>query len=313
MAATPPPATCSLLVVGLGWTGARVRRLAAARGVAVAATTTSGRDGTVPFSFDQRPGAPPDPAAFRRLPAANSAVLVTFPLQGKDMATRFVDLYLETHPPLPQISPSPPPPPPHFILLGSTSAYNPQHPADDPWCDRHSPLADPAQPRVAAEEALLTHPALARHPATVLSLAGLYAGRDDSRHPARFVRNRVAPTREALRDRTSVHFIHGEDVARAVLAVVDRPFPPATDGDGDEKVVRKGARWIVTDLRVYDWWDLAARLCTGPDDPQPHWVRDLARDFGVRALPRPASQLRRALDSRDFWDAHGLEPLYFDI
>ena len=39
--------------------------------------------------------------------------------------------------------------------------------------------------------------------------------------------------------------IHGSDVARAILAV-HAHFDRAT-----------GERWMLTDGRVYDWWDLA--------------------------------------------------------
>jgi hypothetical protein len=40
--------------------------------------------------------------------------------------------------------------------------------------------------------------------------------------------------------------IHGHDVARAILAVHAHPTRAT------------GERWILTDNRVYDWWDLAS-------------------------------------------------------
>ena len=113
--------------------------------------------------------------------------------------------------------------------------------------------------------------------------------------------------------------IHGEDVARAILAV---------HANFDRAV---GERWILTDSRVYDWWDLAAawgdkntkdtnsqredggtRSDTGRSDekgPQPRWVRELMNEEGVRALPRPPEVLGKLLDSRDFWNTFELEPV----
>ena len=106
--------------------------------------------------------------------------------------------------------------------------------------------------------------------------------------------------------------IHGEDVSRAILAVHDQ-FEKAT-----------GERWLLTDGRVYDWWDLAYAWGTehsrsretsaeepqqADRGPQPGWVRELMREHGVRALPRSVDLLGRALDTRDFWDTFELEPV----
>lgn len=111
----------------------------------------------------------------------------------------------------------------------------------------------------------------------------------------------------------SIHMIHGEDVSRAILAVHNQ-FDLAN-----------GERWLLTDGRVYDWWDLASawgeteskvktdKTSAGEDDenrgPQPKWVRELMMEEGVRALPRPPGLLGRANDSREFWDTFRLEPV----
>lgn len=47
---------------------------------------------------------------------------------------------------------------------------------------------------------------------------------------------------------TSVHLVHGRDVARAILAIHD---------DWDKT---QGQRWLLTNERVYDLWDLASRF-----------------------------------------------------
>ena len=111
--------------------------------------------------------------------------------------------------------------------------------------------------------------------------------------------------------------IHGEDVARAILAV---------HGDWQSA---DGQRWLLTDTRVYDWWDLASawgiEYATykpgsveaaaeqvggdGKKGPQPRWVRELMKEHNVRALPRQPEQLGKALDSTEFWDTFKLEPV----
>ncbi|KAI9874706.1 MAG: hypothetical protein M1823_007627, partial [Watsoniomyces obsoletus] len=53
---------------------------------------------------------------------------------------------------------------------------------------------------------------------------------------------RLAKTKQDIKARGAVHFVHGEDVARAIVASHEKPSP--------------GKRWIIADLRVYDWWDL---------------------------------------------------------
>jgi len=119
--------------------------------------------------------------------------------------------------------------------------------------------------------------------------------------------------------------IHGEDVSRAILAV-HRQFELANR-----------ERWLLTDGRVYDWWDLASAwgetesrvkaarsvgngsMENGGDvsnnsdgrdyrGPQAKWVKELMMEEDVRGLPRPPEMLGRAQDSREFWYTFGLEP-----
>jgi len=89
----------------------------------------------------------------------------------------------------------------------------------------------------------------------------------------------------------------------------------------------QGQRWLLSDGRVYDWWDLASAWGTPakssaantsnsssklPVDanrgPQAKWVRELMEETGVRALPRNIGTLGRALDSRDFWTTFEISP-----
>lgn len=205
---------------------------------------------------------------------------------------------------------------------------NSQKRAQDLWYDRHSPFT--STPRAEVEDELLAlSPGF---PTTVLNLAGLWGG---SRSPKNWV-GRVAGTKEGLKNKVriislrygyhhhyifkwadfrlsflghsqgSLHVIHGIDVARAVLAVC-RGFEKA-----------KGQRWLLTDNRVYDWWDLASAWGTPPvqfsevdsdKGPQAGWVRELMDECGVRALPRDVQQLGRVLDSREFWTTFGITPV----
>ena len=193
------------------------------------------------------------------------------------------------------------------------------------WADRHSPF-NPANDRANTESELLAlSPST---PTTVLHLCGLWGGDRLARHWV----GKIAPTKEALRnkvglvspshreprteltrhsDQGGIHMIHGLDVSRAILAV-HRKFEPAT-----------GQRWLVTDQRIYDWWDLASAWGETksrekhPDQdtaddgrgPQPRWVKELMAEQGVRILPRNIEALGRALDSREFWSTFGLEPV----
>lgn len=60
--------------------------------------------------------------------------------------------------------------------------------------------------------------------------------------------SRVAPTKEALKDKGSIHMVHGIDVARAIIAL-SKDF---TDGE----------RWALTDGRVYDcMYTIAPQSC----------------------------------------------------
>lgn len=102
---------------------------------------------------------------------------------------------------------------------------------------------------------------------------------------------RISPLSRQLQD--GLHLIHGQDVARAILAVHLNP----------SKTV--GQRWLLSDGRVYDWWDIASAW----SEEKAQWVRELMRDESVRALPREISTLGRALDSRDFWDTFELVPV----
>ncbi|KAF8920168.1 hypothetical protein CPB85DRAFT_1273732 [Mucidula mucida] len=115
-------------------------------------------------------------------------------------------------------------------------------------------------------------------PGTVLCLSGLWGG---PRNARRFVL-KAAASKAALEARNSLHLIHGQDVARAILAVHRKPSP----GRGCSPTALSSA------------WS--------PEHAG--WVRELVKQHGIRALPRDTGLLRRMLDSSEFWETHGIEP-----
>lgn len=126
-----------------------------------------------------------------------------------------------------------------------------------------------------------------------MNLAGLYGGAE--RQPRGWV-GRVARSKEEVRGKGGLHLIHGRDVARGIVAV-HRCF----EGVG-------GKRWIVSDLRVYDWWELVLSWGRGGEGEglqYEKWVLELMEEEGVRALPRDGERLGRRLDGRGFWKAVG--------
>lgn len=259
-----PSREIDLLILGAGWTSTFLIPLLQDERISFAATSTTGRDGTIKFIFDPDSN---DPEPYNRLPKAQT-ILVTFPLKGRGQSTQIHELYRKTHAAM--VS--------NWIQLGSTGIYT-----ESQWTDRSSPY-EKDNARALAEDELIYMGGV------VLNLAGLWGG---SRDPRNWV-TRVAKSRAELKTKKALHLIHGEDVARAIVAV-HRRFSP-------------GERWIVTDLCVYDWYDLVykwadwvQRKNPERDLPYREWVMQLMRDEEVRALPRSPEVLGRCLDSREFW------------
>lgn len=255
-----------LLILGAGWTSTfLIPQLQAAK-IPYAATSTTGRDSTIKFVFDPDST---DTTAYEALPAA-TLVLITFPLKGHHQSALLTSSYTSIHPSVH----------PNFLQLGSTGIFTAPH-----WNTSSSPH-DTSNPRAIAEDQLLSLGG------SVLNLAGLYGG---SRDPRNWL-VRVATSKEQVRGKKGLHMLHGEDVARAVIAVY-RAFTP-------------GKRWLIADLHVYDWWDLfmewgqeAEEKAKGEGKKLEYrkWVLECMEEEGVRALPRETGSLGRVLDSRDFW------------
>lgn len=287
-----------ILILGAGWTATFLIPLLREQKLLFAATTSDGREvagsSTLKWSFDPSAPAPEQEAAFAVLPRARH-VLVTFPLRGEGQSKLLVDAYARTHG-------AAGPGGFRFLQLGSTGIWQ-SDPAQRPWLDRKSPYAG-GDARAVAEDELLGLGGC------VLDLAGLWGGPRDPRHWV----DRVATTKEAVKGKTSLHMVHGVDVARVIVAVVKK----ADRGGWD--TVGRGQRWMVTDGFVYDWWSLFAGWAQGQKsgegaeiDAEPtkqaRWVYELMEEDSVRALPRPMEVLGRCYDSRELWKTLGISPL----
>lgn len=279
-----------------------------------AATSTTGREGTIRFKFDHETA---DPDQFKKLPTARY-VLVTFPLRGSGLSSKLVKLYSETHHPQSNSSKSEEEEKERhtqtkWILLGSTGIYT-----QSDWNDPSSPV-DTDNQRCIAENQLIDLGGC------VLNLSGLYGG---GRVPRNWV-GRVAQDKDALSKKGALHLIHGRDVARGVIALIKKDMNDKSNDDDavdqrDRHVELFGRRWILTDCVVYDWWALIWEFMgesSREDTPQGvvvedadnkakyrRWLMELMDEKELHALPRPVSQLGKKLDSRDFWKAVGILP-----
>jgi len=272
-----PSSPVDLLILGAGWTSTFLIPLLQSENISYAATSTSGREGTIPFNFDPDDDDNSTNAQYRPLPQART-ILITFPLRGSQAPRSLTDRYSATHDASDVV--------PSWILLGSTGIWTAQ------GVTTRQSAYDTSNARAEAEDALLAHKP---ESSTVLNLAGLYGG---TRVPRTWL-SRVAKTVEAAKGKTSLHLIHGEDVARVIVAVHDRQTW--------DKV--KGKRWILTDLRVYDWWDLMFQWGGEVDGMDVRAeVGKWFREAGVGALPREKSELGRWVDARETWEVTGILP-----
>lgn len=345
-----------LLILGAGWTATFLIPLLQSpthsSRLTFAATTTNGRQvcgvDTIPFRFDPDSK---DPAPIASLPRARY-VLITFPLTGEGQSKWLTETYEQTHPRRTGID-GKEGRKYRFIQLGSTgvwqtegrrkrhgSSKNPEEKQAEreaqaaaeraaaeraaaaaaqqttttqkkpfQFTDRHSPYLT-TDPRAIAEDELRNSKVV---DGMVLCLSGLWGG---TRDPRNWV-GRVAFSKEAMRHKTSLHMIHGLDIARAVVKILEDCEDEENNG-GQKKWEEsgKGQRWMLTDGFVYDWWSLLLGWATaegkeedGEPSEQARWVMELMEEEGVQALPRSMELMGRAYDSREFWRTWGLVPV----
>lgn len=286
-----------IIVLGAGWLSQFLVPLFEKQGIKYALTTTSGRInktcqglydedevGIIRFAYQPSPdsaasaqlsqvAAEEDDVQYTRLPTAQT-VLITFPLKGAGQSRKLISKYREMHSGSVQTQ---------FIQLGSTGMY--KAPTTFAIQDQDSDYE--ITERARAEDELI------EMGGSALVLAGLWGG---ERLPWNWVK-RVAPTREKLGEKTSLHLVHGEDVARACIAY--------------HKRFTGGERWILTDLMVYDWWQILSEWSPQLEQPVDQdgtkttyaaWVSELLQTRGIQKLPRREHELGRVLDSSKFWN-----------
>ncbi|RDL42336.1 Uncharacterized protein BP5553_02315 [Venustampulla echinocandica] len=275
------PSKVDILILGAGWTSTFLTPFLEAEKISYAATTTTGRDGTYKFKYAQDDD---DEEQYAALPAATT-ILIMFPLRGQGQSEHLIKSYTRNHEPLDTEY--------QFVQLGSSGIFTVE--GQDLWITRSSKY-DKSNPRAIAEDELLGLGGC------VLNLSGLWGG---ARQPKNWI-DRVASTKDKLKEKKSLHMVHGLDVARAIIATHSQ-FHKAG-----------GQRWILTDLIVYDWWAVILGFSGELDvensnnereKTQIKWVGELMAEQDIRALPRSVEQLGRCYDSREFWTTFGIMPV----
>jgi len=308
-------AQVELLILGAGWTSTFLIPLLETNKISFAATSRDGREGTIPFNFDPLSD---NVEQYKSLPDATT-VLITFPVVKNVQS--LVDGYNETRNGAGSNRSV------NWIQLGSTGSFVRVR----ILCSTlsltrclHGRVNRLRVGRIGARISNLFPEAFRRQnyssirlqpSCTLLGSGGERGIRPTGLRGLRQTRT-LSPRRsvcilsyDLLISRRNVllkgslHLVHGEDVARAILAA-HRNF---------DKLA--GQRWCLTDLRVYDWWELVSSWnasaqngkCDVTENPR-LWVKQLMGERSIRALPRPMELLGQTLDSREFWEVVGIIP-----
>lgn len=215
MAASPP---VSVLLLGSGWTSRFVLPLLKRKGISHACTkrAPSDSDGSHVFPLQVNAALEQSATGFQALPQADIVVFV-FPLTSSEMIDGIIGAYEKAK----QCQPA-------WLALGSTGGWS-----KGVSTSSTPPMATNA--RTQAESHLLSFHKGGRSTA-VLNLSGLYG---EERRPVNFGR-KVANTMDKLEAKTSLHLVHGKDVARAIVGMYEAL------GDDERRGRMWGRRWIVT-------------------------------------------------------------------
>jgi nucleoside-diphosphate-sugar epimerase len=142
------------------------------------------------------------------------------------------------------------------IVYGSTSGvYGDAQGARFDETRAVNPVSDRARRRVDAEARLRWYGSAFGARVTVLRIPGIYAGDRPGGHP----RERLARGTPVLRAEDDVYtnHIHADDLARACVAALHRGLPQRMVHASDD-----------TELKMGDYFDLAADLCEMPRPPR---------------------------------------------
>lgn len=290
----------SVLVLGQGFVGSYLAAALRERQISYAATTRDGRDKTIEWqmSSDTTPtGMFVDCSA---LPAANY-VVVTFPLQGQAAAEALVNSYTKHHcHKAPQGDNDAGIRLPFWIYLGSTRPFKGTR------CTRFTePDIIGGGLRVEAEKYIIRS-----RVGCVLNLAGLWGGKRDPYGWSRFYTDKDK-VRRRLDDR-SLHLIHGKDVAKAILLVVEYHKQNKSSSSTTDI---SGSRWLVSDQQVYDMLEIllldervygyVQELLYEDEDVRKLLDASNVDDVCVGASAVAAAKVTKRIDSSHFWSQVG--------
>lgn len=211
------PDPVSILLLGSGWTSKFVVPLLSARAISFARTRRSPtpEEPALPFHLT----ASTDARGCQHLPRA-SLVVILFPL-SPSLVRQLVEAYERGTGCTPA-----------WLALGSTGAWSKAG-----VCTSDMAIASTSE-RAQAENVLLELHDAQRRAIAVLNLSGLYGA---ERNPVNFAK-RACETREKVRCKTSLHLVHGQDVARAIVGMYDS----LASGKAGQREKLWGRRWIVT-------------------------------------------------------------------
>lgn len=234
----PRQVTSTLVVLGSGYTGRLLYRMATSQGWTVHATSRNPLTNLAGIPSEQRLRFDLEqPSTWLNIPAQADLIwcFPATPLEQVQAFARTLDVQAR-----------------RMVVLGSTSAYEVSDDSTEyppAWIDESAPI-DLSKSRVQGEEYLREH-----HGAIVLRVAGIYGPR---RNPLDWIRQgRITPSRKY------VNLIHAEDLAAICLAAIEKGKP--------------GEAYNVSDGHPYIWSEICATAqqrwgipATAPNkDPSP--------------------------------------------
>ena len=238
----------SLLVVGCGDIGLRVLRLLRGRWRLLALSSSPDR-----FEALRQAGAMPllgnldQPATLRRLSGLADAVLHLAPPAATGTQDRRTAHLLQALARGARVR--------RLVYASTTGVYGDAAGASFDETRSVAPATARAQRRVDAERRLRAYGLASGVQVSLLRIPGIYAGDRPGGHP----RERLARGAPVLRTQDDVYtnHIHADDLARACVAALYRGAPQRVVNVCDN-----------TDLRMGDYFDLAADLCGLPRPPR---------------------------------------------
>ena len=260
----------TVLIVGCGDVGQRVARLLQGRWRVLALTSSPARApalralGALPLL-----GNLDDPATLGRLAGLADAVLHLAPPPGEGPSDPRTAALLHALARSTRV---------RRIVYGSTSGvYGDAGGARFDETRAPLPASDRARRRVDAEARLRWYGRRFGVAVTILRIPGIYAADRPGGHP----RERLARGTPVLRAEDDVYtnHIHADDLARACIAALHRGLPQRVVHASDD-----------TELKMGDYFDLAADLCGLPRPPR------ITRDEARQQLP--AMQMSFLSESR---------------